>query len=125
MQRFQGPQQGGTLSSRPLPERMARLAICGSASGRASKMMSTTPMGLDTWGGRTCRLSAGAGGQSHAVSHQTPLPRSLKPQAVAAALQPVVCSFCAPETASLVTGDRVMRSCIFSGVELSRQNMVA
>ncbi len=49
MQRFQGPQQGGTLSSRPLPERMARLAICGSASGRASKIMSTTPMGLDTW----------------------------------------------------------------------------
>ena len=37
-----------TFSSRPFPERMARLAICGSASGRASKMISTTPMGLDT-----------------------------------------------------------------------------
>mmetsp|Transcript_6822 Transcript_6822/g.19669 ORF Transcript_6822/g.19669 Transcript_6822/m.19669 type:complete len:257 (-) Transcript_6822:1478-2248(-) len=37
------------FSSSPFPDRMARLAICGSASGRASKMISTTPMGLDTF----------------------------------------------------------------------------
>lgn len=40
------PQTGGpTLSSRPLPERMASAAIWGRASGRASKMMSSTPIG--------------------------------------------------------------------------------
>lgn len=37
-----------TFSSRPFPERMAKLAICGSASGRASKMTSSTPMGAVT-----------------------------------------------------------------------------
>ena len=35
-----------TLSRRPLPERMARAAIWGSASGRDSNMTSSTPMGV-------------------------------------------------------------------------------
>ena len=38
-----------TFSSSPLPERIAKAAICGSASGRASKMMSSTPMGEVTF----------------------------------------------------------------------------
>ena len=38
-----------TFSSSPLPERMAKAAICGSASGRASKIMSSTPMGEVTF----------------------------------------------------------------------------
>mmetsp|Transcript_135 Transcript_135/g.530 ORF Transcript_135/g.530 Transcript_135/m.530 type:complete len:232 (-) Transcript_135:1149-1844(-) len=34
------------FSSRPLPERSASAAICGSASGRLSKMIMSTPSGL-------------------------------------------------------------------------------
>jgi hypothetical protein len=51
------------LSSRPLPLRSARLAICGSASGRDSKMMSRTPMGAVTFSRTRSAGQEGGGGE--------------------------------------------------------------